>query len=98
MQHKLKISIRLLSSFLAMLFVFYVYPAWVLASEPAVTEAIIGAEPDDGEPITEDELESLREYYAEEYKEPDVIGEQADLRDASIKHYRMSDGTFRAVE
>lgn len=97
MQQKLKISIRLLSSFLATLFVFYVYPAWVLASEPAVTEAIIGAEPD-GEPITEDELESLREYYAEEYKEPDVIGEQADLRDASIKHYRMSDGTFRAVD
>ena len=73
---------KTLAIFLSLLMVFYAVPESVLALLGAASDTVISSEAD--------ELSPADEVY--------VLGEVVSLRSESAKHFRMSDGSYVAVE
>lgn len=95
---------RVISFVLSLVMAFYVYPFLSYAEDE--TEAWtydVESELEYPDPAEEDisheDSDYEIEYNSEETITPaDVIGEVSDLRDESVKHYRLSDGRFVAVD
>ncbi|MBE6687426.1 MAG: hypothetical protein E7591_09415, partial [Ruminococcaceae bacterium] len=82
-----KVSIRSISILLSVLMVFYAFPYGVSGSENTMTD----------EANEELMLDALTEMPTVEHEEAYVLHEFEGAREESMKHYKMSDGSFTAV-
>lgn len=99
------IPVRIIATILALLFVIYSYPFVVQAEEYETylpeSEIIFEneLEGDCSEEIHDDDTDMIMEYNSEDtLTTADVVGEVEGLREETVKHFRLSDGRFVAVD
>ena len=102
--HDMKKSIsfgsKLLSAFLAILLALYVYPFTSAAADDEEWTSEIDSEIEPGEYFPEEIFEPAEDTSDEETAESvaEVTGEVESMRSETVKHYRLSDGRYAAVD
>ena len=100
MKKSISFSGKLLSAFLAILLALYVYPFTSAAADDEEWTSEINSELELGEYFPEEIFEPAEDTSDEETAESvaEVTGEVESMRSETVKHYRLSDGRYAAVD
>lgn len=96
MSKKMKMVTRILSVFLSMVLLFEVVPMQVFATDIKSANDILmqSAESEN----TEAETDSAENAQAAENTPAEILSEDTEKREESVKHFRMRDGTIQAAQ
>lgn len=101
MSRKMKLTARILSIFLSIMLLFEVIPMQAFAEDLSANDIL--TESAEGETAAEeaestDEAGSENESGSTEPAPAQILAEDVDKREESVKHFRMSDGTTQAAQ
>ncbi len=88
MKKKISLLCKVLSVFLAIILVFQMVPAQIIAE---AYEDVVSETADNSSDVPSGETSATEQ-------EPEVVAEEISKREQNVKHFRMDDGTYKAVQ